>query len=363
MTSPIRIGMIGLSGPGNWAVNAHLPYLKSNDQFKIVAVCNSSVDSAQKAIKTYDLGAETKAYGSPEDIAKDPNVQLVVCSVRVDRHAATITPALKAGKDVFVEWPLAKNLEQAEELLRLSKEGKVKTSIVGLQGRHAPLVHKVKALIKEGRIGKVLSSTWVGQAGNLGEAETVEYITDKAVGGNVVTIHFGHSVDYILQTLGEFETFHGLLGNQRKTIKLLNPDGSVLDKAHKKTSEDHIMIHGRLKDSGALLSINMRGGKPFKDAPGLDWRIYGETGEIRFTAGGPFVTMGYPDMTISLHDFSKDTVEKIEIPEDLEALPMPARNVGRIYNAIATGDLSLCCDFEDAVRRHRFIDELYKENP
>ena len=48
-------------------------------------------------------------------------MDLVVCSVRVDRHFGAIAPALRAGKNVYVEWPLGKNLEEAEELLRLSK--------------------------------------------------------------------------------------------------------------------------------------------------------------------------------------------------------------------------------------------------
>jgi predicted dehydrogenase len=138
------------------------------------------------------------------DLAQDPNVDLVVCSVRVDRHFAVIAPSLKAGKNVYVEWPLGKNLEEAEELLRLSKSHNVKQTVVGLQGRFAPSVVKLKELLAQGRIGKVLSSTWVGYGGNGGpkEAESLKYMADKRIGGNLVTIHFGHSIDFIQQ--GEY---------------------------------------------------------------------------------------------------------------------------------------------------------------
>jgi predicted dehydrogenase len=133
------------------------------------------------------------------DIANDPDIDLVVCSVRVDRHFKTIGPSLKAGKDVYVEWPLGKNLVEAEELLRLKNEGGVKNAVVGLQARQAPIVNKVKEIVEEGKVGKVLSSTWVGQATNGGGSvtESYEYIARKEVGGNLVTIHFGHAVDYI----------------------------------------------------------------------------------------------------------------------------------------------------------------------
>lgn len=124
-----------------------------------------------------------------------------MCAVRVDRHFATISPSLEAGKDAFVEWPLGKNLAEAEVLLHLSKSRGVKSTAVGLQGRFAPVIWKLKELIKEGRIGKVLSSTWTGYASNGGptESEHVRYLADKEVGGNLVTIHFGHVVDYVQQ--------------------------------------------------------------------------------------------------------------------------------------------------------------------
>jgi predicted dehydrogenase len=133
------------------------------------------------------------------ELAKDSNVDLVVCSVRVDRHFATISPSLKAGKNVFVEWPLGKNLTEAKELLRLKNENGVKTAVVGLQGRQATSVKKIKELVDGGRIGEVLSSTWQGQGTNAGPTVTEgrEYISDRTIGGNLVTIHFGHSIDYI----------------------------------------------------------------------------------------------------------------------------------------------------------------------
>jgi len=133
------------------------------------------------------------------DLAKDSNVDLVVCSVRVDRHLPTISPSLRAGKDVFVEWPLGKNLAEAKELLRLKNEGKVKHATVGLQARQAPILKTVKNLIQEGKIGKVLSSTWTSQAGQGGAttAESYEYLSQREIGGNLLTVHFGHAIDWI----------------------------------------------------------------------------------------------------------------------------------------------------------------------
>jgi predicted dehydrogenase len=137
------------------------------------------------------------------DLAKDANVDLVVCSVRVDRHLETVAPSLKAGKDVLVEWPLGKSAAEARELLRLKNSGGVKNGVVDLQARQAPVIRLLKGLVDEGengRLGKALSSTWTGQAGAGGPSSTqqaYELLGNKKVGGNLVTIHFGHSIDYI----------------------------------------------------------------------------------------------------------------------------------------------------------------------
>jgi len=63
--APVRVGIIGLrpapegdndllSQPGYWAVNSHLPALRSMpEDYEIVAVCNSSVESAARASKLH----------------------------------------------------------------------------------------------------------------------------------------------------------------------------------------------------------------------------------------------------------------------------------------------------------------------
>lgn len=108
-----------------------------------------------------------------------------------------------AGKDIWCEWPLGASLSEAQELLTLANQQKIKTAI-GLQAIFSPHIRKIKELVDAGRIGKVLSSTFVGNAGYGGGTigEAIRYFTDREVGGNVLSIHFGHSIEYVLS--GEF---------------------------------------------------------------------------------------------------------------------------------------------------------------
>ncbi|OJJ78040.1 hypothetical protein ASPBRDRAFT_191301 [Aspergillus brasiliensis CBS 101740] len=361
--SPIRIGIIGLAD-GSWAAKAHLPYLQSStSKFEIVAVCNSSVQSAVKSVKDLNLPPGTRTYGNVQDIANDKDIDLVVCTTRADRHFPSILPSLKAGKSVFVEWPLGCSYEEARELLRVAEENRVKFTAVGLQGRFEATVETLHKLLAEGRIGKVLSSTITGQGliGGPTEIQKQSYVIDSESGGSLLTIPAVHLLDTVWQVLGEFGSFQSVLSNQRPVIDLVGENGSIVEWGVKKTTPDHIMIHGRL-ESGAVLSVSMRGGMPFKGLPGLEWSIYGEKGEIRVTGPNAFVEI-FGTTKIELHDFTTDQVEQIELMKGTFAEMEPiSRNLARVYEAIAVGDKRVLCNFEQAVRRHGFVEEVYKQN-
>lgn len=198
--APIRIALIGLSQSAktSWASEGHLPYLLSDrgrERYRIVALLNSSEDAARRAIESYGLDAKVKAYGSPEALAVDSDVDLVVNTTRVDVHYSTIEPSVKAGKAVFVEWPLAENHRRAEALARYAQQRGSKT-LVGLQARVAPATLKVKEVIQAGTIGRVVSSVvqaHTSRGGGLSISEGLAYFIDKKVGGNPMTIALGHS--------------------------------------------------------------------------------------------------------------------------------------------------------------------------
>lgn len=214
--APIRLAIIGLSGSAKtaWASQAHLPYLfspRGRAKYEIVALCNSSVNAAEKAVEAYGLSPNTRTYGDPNALANDPNVDLVVDCTRVDVHYPTILPSVKAGKNVYVEWPLAHDADHARELAELAKASGSRT-MVGVQGRLAPPLVRIRELLSQGRIGKVLSSH-LRAFGGLNSRERVpsslSYFLDPEIGGNVFTIGYGHrelpsDTIYIAQLLISF---------------------------------------------------------------------------------------------------------------------------------------------------------------
>lgn len=202
-SKPLRTALIGLSSTAttSWASAAHLPGLLTptgRSKLRIVALLNSSVDAAKSAIKTYKLDADTKAYGSPEDLANDPDVDLVICNTRVDKHFETILPSIKKGKDVFVEWPVAANIADIETLVEEARKSGSRVA-VGLQRRWTPPAVKLREVITEGvggkKLGKILSVDVKAYGGTIDRnivPEGLSYFLDRKVGGNVVVIGNGH---------------------------------------------------------------------------------------------------------------------------------------------------------------------------
>ncbi|KAK5654678.1 hypothetical protein OQA88_7002 [Cercophora sp. LCS_1] len=375
--APIRVGIIGLGaqsgafGPGFWGVQAHLPHLQASPAYEIVALCNSSAESARKSIEFHKLPATTAAYGNAEDLAKDPNVDLVVVSVQVQKHFQLAKPAIQHGKDVFVEWPLGASIQESEELTRLAKEAGVKT-MVGVQARASRLVVAVKRLLAEGKIGKVISSHVLGNACLLPVDvwwEGTEYYQDMKSGGNEFYIHFGHFLDSFVDALGDFDTLQSTLSTQWPTIALLNATGEVVNPAYPRTSPDHILVQGKL-ESGAVASISFRHTKSAVDKTCIKWIIAGTDGEIEVTLAERLGAMesqwqvASPSFKLTVR-VGREEVGEFDlssVSDDLvaEGLDVVALNTGLLYEAFAKGDESRYASFETALKTHQLLERIVK---
>ncbi|TVY81618.1 Galactose/lactose metabolism regulatory protein [Lachnellula suecica] len=364
---PIRVGLVGLSGAPpdqyegtSWTPSAHLPYLLASPHYEIVALLNTSVASGKAAIERYSLPLETKAYGKPED----PTVDLVVVSIRVDRHFAPVRPSIIAGKSVFVEWPLERNLEVAKEMAALAAKHGSKT-MVGLQGSFSPVIRKLKETVAEEKIGKILSSTVFASMVNAGpkERKNVRYFLDREVGGSILSIHLGHAIEYITSVLGEITTWNSLLSNRHEFKDIIDPskDNKIIVKDAPNTVPDQIMLHGLVSPSNAPISIHFRGGKQFPGTPALEWRIQGEKGELRLTSSSFGLNVGTPDTKVELFDEESGIVEEL-VPNssELDDLPIPAQNIARLYEAFRKGEWYP--DFEWAVKRHEMLAEIWRRH-
>ncbi|MEM6415357.1 MAG: bi-domain-containing oxidoreductase [Pseudomonadota bacterium] len=171
-----RLG-IGFVGLGNYAKGVLLPAVKKFANVRLTHVATSTGISASNAGQKY--GFETVATDPSAVFARD-ETQAVFIATRHDSHAALTAVALRAGKHVFCEKPLAMNLEQLDDVMDAARHsGSILT--VGFNRRFAPLLFKVREAL-QARSGPLVMLYRI----NAGEIPADSWIQRDEGGGRIV---------------------------------------------------------------------------------------------------------------------------------------------------------------------------------
>jgi predicted dehydrogenase/threonine dehydrogenase-like Zn-dependent dehydrogenase len=115
-TSVTKGGIINYAivGAGSFASNMHLPNLQKHpDKFRAYSIFDRKGSRAKDLAKQFRAKVATTNF---EDIINDPNIDLVIITTRHDSHAKYVLEALKAGKHVMVEKPLAVNQNELNKI-------------------------------------------------------------------------------------------------------------------------------------------------------------------------------------------------------------------------------------------------------
>jgi predicted dehydrogenase len=143
---------IGIIGCGKIAQVRHIPEYLENKDAHIAAVSDLNRDRAKEIAGK--IGC--KAYPTPEELLQDKSIDAVsVCTANIT-HADIAIKAMRAGKDVLCEKPMATTLDDCEEMVKVSTEtGRI--LMIGQNQRLAKAHVWAKKLLSEGMIGKVLT--------------------------------------------------------------------------------------------------------------------------------------------------------------------------------------------------------------
>lgn len=144
--------------------------------------------------KVQELNAhfpQVKISHSLLEIFQNPSIDGVIVATPAESHYRVVKEALRAGKDVFVEKPLALTVREGEELVAIAQE-KEKLLMVGHLLEYHPGIIKLKQIVSNGELGKInyIHSTRL----NLGKFRTEE---------NILWSFAPHDISVILLLLGE----------------------------------------------------------------------------------------------------------------------------------------------------------------
>jgi predicted dehydrogenase len=350
--STLGVGIIGVSPARGWAATAHIPALRSLPNYEVRALSAHSAESARAAGKVFKVSA---AFSDHEQLVTQADIDVVAVTVKVPHHRELVSAALAAGKAVYCEWPLGRDLDDARAMAALASEQGVRTA-VGLQARQSPAIEFVQELLSDGYVGEILSTTMIGLSvpGDVVGAPNA-YMLDKTNGANVLTIAVGHSLDLLNFVLGEFTDLSAVSDLRRPLITIEETGEQIA-----KTAADQIAVIGTLT-SGAIASLHIR--EAVAGGTGFLWEINGTEGTLRITADAAYPEI-YP-LTVAGAQGRKEPAE-LAVPAALtEKWPAltslagaPAFNVGRAYAAFAAdigNGTHTVPDFADAVRRHEII--------
>src|SRR6266851_2156011 len=270
--STLGVGIIGVSPVRGWAATAHIPALRALPNYEIRALSAHSAESARAVGQAFAVGA---VFSDHEQLVTQPDIDVVAVTVRVPHHRELVTAALTAGKAVYCEWPLGRDVDDARAMAALAAEQGVRT-VAGLQARQAPAIEFLQELLSGGYVGEVLSTTMVGLSvpgGVVGQPNA--YMLDQANGANVLTIAAGHSLDTLSYVLGEFAGLSAVSDLRRPLITIEETGEQIV-----KTAADQIAVIGTLT-SGATASIHVR--EAVAGGTGFLWEINGTGGTLRIT--------------------------------------------------------------------------------
>ncbi|RMF67984.1 MAG: oxidoreductase [Calditrichaeota bacterium] len=145
MKDNLRVAHIGT---GRWGKNI----VRNLHELGVLEVL---CDADQKVLQSFGKQYPGVSLGTePQRVFENKDIDAVTIATPAATHFELVREALGAGKDVFVEKPLALRPEEGEELARLAKQ-KDRILMVGHILRYHPAVLRIKELIDEGALGRV----------------------------------------------------------------------------------------------------------------------------------------------------------------------------------------------------------------
>ena len=143
----------GLIGCGEVTEKKSAPAFNEVEGSKIVAVMSRNKTKARSYAERHHI---QKWYTDAQELIDDPVINAIYIATPPSSHATFAIMAMKAGKPVYVEKPLAASYEDCGRINRISEQTGV-PCYVAYYRRYLPYFKKVKEIIQSGTIGKVIN--------------------------------------------------------------------------------------------------------------------------------------------------------------------------------------------------------------
>ena len=162
MSETIRVGIIGTGGRGITCIGRQIAEQASELNLTITAFCNRTASRMQIALNELnEIAAKSgndpftvQCYENPQELIDDDNVDLIVITTPTAAHAEAAIPALKSGKKVYLDKPIAHTLEDSLAIRRAEEEAD-NPMIMGFTRRYEEPWLRLHDIVSSGKIGEL----------------------------------------------------------------------------------------------------------------------------------------------------------------------------------------------------------------
>jgi predicted dehydrogenase len=192
----IKVGVVGLGAWGREVLNtlARLP------QADVAAICDTYPASLKRIASAAPGAAQTDDY---KTIFGNKDIKAVIIATPTFGHKELVLEALKAGKHVYCEAPLANSIEDAREIALAAKAAKQLVFQCGLQMRSDPQRHFLLPFIRSGALGKTVlaraqshkKTSWRSASPNPEREKALNWRLNKATSLGLIGEIGSHQID------------------------------------------------------------------------------------------------------------------------------------------------------------------------
>ncbi|MGB5845244.1 MAG: bi-domain-containing oxidoreductase [Anaerolineales bacterium] len=192
----VKILKLGVLGAGNFASAVMLPAVKKISAIELVGIASASGAPAQTAAGKFSFQYAT---GDVDKIMSDPGINTIAILTRHHLHAQQVIIALRAGKHVFCEKPLAITMEELESVFKDMENVPANSQLlmVGFNRRFAPFSQRIKSFL--GNRQEPLLARYRVNAGYLPPSH---WLHDQNQGGGRIIGEACHFIDYLTFLVG-----------------------------------------------------------------------------------------------------------------------------------------------------------------
>jgi predicted dehydrogenase len=362
----LGIGLVGYGMIGRVHALAYhelgLYYPGALPPINLAAVCTTRSETAQRAAAEVGFSSWT---ADVEELVNRDDVDIVDCCFPNYLHRSVLLAAIRAGKPVIVEKPLALNTNEAMEIAAAARRGGVRIGLV-FNYRFIPAITRAKQLIEEGFLGNTFHfQIEYLHSGYQNPNRPMGWKLRRAQsGGGALTDLGAHLADMTRYLLGEFDQ---VLTTMR-TFIVERPSSPGSSQREHVDVEDAAWMQARLAGGafGTVLTTRFATGA----VDDLNWTIHGEHGALRFQLMEPNWLYVYDQQSAGEPLGGKRGWTRVESIQQYPGSPVPparsfigwtrpmAHNLFSFLSAIAH-DADPVPGLEDGLRVHKILDAAY----